>query len=110
MFRSAGEGLMKLLAEPFKRAEHNSLPNPPHRVKVKEEVVDRVERRTGHFARHIEVAEVGTAVPPAGIAATLGIRWTRVLGVTSVLDDNHALAGQELAVPGVAGGQDTVEQ
>ena len=32
---SAGKGLMELQAEFFKRAEHYSLPNPPHGVKVK---------------------------------------------------------------------------
>jgi hypothetical protein len=44
---------MKLLAEPFKRAEHDSLPDPPHGVKVKVEVVDRVERRPGHLSGYI---------------------------------------------------------
>ena len=32
---SAREGLMELLAEFFKRAEHDSLSDPPHCVKVK---------------------------------------------------------------------------
>ena len=41
---------MELLAEFFKRAEHYSLPNPPHRVKVKVEVMQRVEGRGGHLA------------------------------------------------------------
>ena len=37
--RSAGKGLMELQAEFFKRAEHYSLPNPPHRVKVKVQIM-----------------------------------------------------------------------
>jgi hypothetical protein len=50
---SAGEGLMELLAEPFKRAEHDSLPDPAHQVKVKVEVMDAVQRRGRHLASYI---------------------------------------------------------
>ena len=53
VLRSAGEGLMELLAELFKRAEHDSLPNPPHGVKVKVEVVDELQGRRRHLASYI---------------------------------------------------------
>jgi hypothetical protein len=44
---------MKLLAETLERAEHDSLPDPTHQVKVKEEVMDRVEGGGRHLARYI---------------------------------------------------------
>jgi hypothetical protein len=46
---------MELLAELFKRAEQYSLPNPPHRVKVKVEVMHCIQRGSGHFANHEKV-------------------------------------------------------
>ena len=56
---SAREGLMELAAEFFKRAEHYSLPNPPHRVKVKVEIMQRVEGGCRHFSDDKKVAEIG---------------------------------------------------
>ena len=50
---------MELLAEFFKRAEHYSLPNPPHGVKVKVEIMQRVEGRGRHLAGDEKVAQVG---------------------------------------------------
>src|SRR6185503_3886834 len=46
---------------------------------------------------------------PAGRALALGIGRTRVLRVPGVLDGNGAAPGEQLAVPRVPGGQDTVE-
>ena len=41
---------MELLAESFKRVEHNSLSYPSHYVKVEVEVMDGRQRRAGHLA------------------------------------------------------------
>jgi hypothetical protein len=51
---------MELLAEFFKRAEQYSLPNPPHSVKVKEEIMHRIQRGSGHFTRQEKVPEIGS--------------------------------------------------
>jgi hypothetical protein len=51
---------MELAAEFFKRAEHYSLPNSPHGVKVKVQIMQRVEGRRRHFADDEQVPEVGT--------------------------------------------------
>src|SRR3990170_390662 len=98
ILRPAGESLTELLAELFKRAEHYSLPNPPHRVKVKVEVMQRVAGRCRHLAGHEKMTQIGPRKIPAGIAAALGIRGRQVLGVPCVLDHQRALAGQQLAV------------
>ncbi len=50
---------MELAAEFFKRAEHYSLPNPPHGVKVKVEIMQRVEGGSRHFADDKKVPQIG---------------------------------------------------
>jgi hypothetical protein len=49
---------MELAAEFFKRAEHYSLPNPPHGVKVKVDIMQRVEGSGGHLSREEQMAQV----------------------------------------------------
>jgi hypothetical protein len=44
---------MKLRAEFFERAEHDSLPDLTHQVKVKVEVMGGVERRGAHLTGYI---------------------------------------------------------
>ena len=83
---------MELLAEFFKRAEHYSLPNPPHGVKVKVEIMQRVQRRGGHLAGHEKVPQIGARKVPACVAAALRIGRRLVLGVAGVLDDEGPVA------------------
>src|SRR5262245_42008463 len=45
----------------------------------------------------------------AGVAAALAIRWFLVIGVPRIPDVETSLAGEELAVAGVARGHDAVE-
>jgi len=45
----------------------------------------------------------------ARVAATLGIRWFLVIGKARIPDVQTSLAGEELSIAGVAGGQDAVE-
>ncbi len=42
--------------EAFKPPEHYSVPNPSHGVKVKVQIVERIEDTCGHLAREKEVA------------------------------------------------------
>src|SRR4029078_12495301 len=86
----AREGLMELAAEFFKRAEHYSLPNPPHRVKVKVEIMQRVEGRSGHLADDKQVTQIRTRAMSARVAAAVGIGWQEVLGVAGILDGDRA--------------------
>ena len=46
---------MELAAEFFKRAEHYSLPNPPHGVKVKVQIMQRVKGGRVDFTREEKV-------------------------------------------------------
>src|SRR6185436_12665116 len=110
ILRSAGEGLTELLAKFFKRAEHYSLPNPPHGVKVKVEVVQRVEGGGGHLAGDEKVPEVGSRKMPAGVARALRIGRRDIFGVPRVLDDERPAAREELAVSRVARREHAVEQ
>jgi hypothetical protein len=49
---------VEFLPEILERAEHYSLPNPPHGVKVKVEIMQRVEGGRRHLAAQEEVTEV----------------------------------------------------
>jgi hypothetical protein len=49
---------MELLPEFFKRSEHNSLPDTPHGVKVKVEIMDGVQRGRGHLTSDVQVTQV----------------------------------------------------
>ena len=109
MLRSARVGLMELQAEFFKRAEHNSLPNPPHRVKVKVEVVDRVERGRRHLVRYIQMTQIRAGKVPARITTTAGIWRVKVLSITRVLDHQRSPRRQELSVARVPRRQHAVE-
>src|SRR4051812_45776418 len=91
--RSAGEGLMELAAESFKRAEHNSLPNPAHGVKVKVEVMQRVEGSRRHFADDEKVPEIGPRKVPARVAAAIRIGRRHVFRISGVFDRHRSRAG-----------------
>jgi hypothetical protein len=71
--------------------------------------MQRVKGTRAHLAGHEEVSQVRPRVVPAGIAAALRIEGTVVLGVPGVPDIETSLAGEELAVPGVARRQHAVE-
>jgi hypothetical protein len=66
---------MELAAEFFKRAEHYSLPNPPHRVKVKVEIMQRVEGGRRHLSDDKQVSQIGAGEVATGVAAAVGIGW-----------------------------------
>ena len=101
---------MELAAEFFKRAEHYSLPNPPHRVKVKVEIMQRVEGRSGHLADDKQVAQIRTRAMSARVAAAVGIGWQEVLGVAGILDGDRAAAREQLSVSSISSGEHTIEQ
>jgi hypothetical protein len=46
---------METLPEFFEPAERYSLPNPPHGVKVKAQIMQRVKGASGHLAGHGEM-------------------------------------------------------
>src|SRR6266498_963328 len=100
---------MELAAEFFKRAEHYSLPNPPHGVKVKVEIMQRVEGGRGHLPGEEKVTEVRAREVPAGVAGAVRIGGRHVLGVARVFDDDRAPARNELAVARVARREHAVE-
>jgi hypothetical protein len=95
--------------ETFKPPEHYSVPNPSHGVKVKVEVMQRVKGRRRDFSGEKQMAEIGSAKRATGVTRTVGIDRPLVFGVARVLDVDAAGGGEELAVPRIAGGQDTVE-
>jgi hypothetical protein len=64
---------MELAAEFFKRAEHYSLPNPPHRVKVKVEIMQRVEGSSGHLADDKQMPQIGTGEVSTRVATAVRI-------------------------------------
>src|SRR3954462_2015228 len=108
--RSAGEGLMELAAEFFKRAEHYSLPNPAHGVKVKVEVMQRVEGSCGHFTDDEKMAKIGAREVPASVAAAIRIGRRHVFGVAGVLDCHRSATCQQLPIARVPRRQHTIEE
>src|SRR5712691_6111449 len=104
-----GPALMERQPETFKPPEHYSVPNPPHGVKVKVEVMQRVKGCRVHLAGEEEMPQIRARGGAAGVAVACRIRRAVVLGVARVLDVDAALAGEELAVPAVARRQDAVE-
>src|SRR5215468_8128022 len=82
----AGIGLEEYLPELLEGPEHNSLSNPPHGVKVKVQVVQRVKGGRVHLAGDKKIAQIGPRVPPTGRAGTVGIDGPVVFGVPGVLD------------------------
>src|SRR4029079_4883133 len=79
-----------------------SLPNPPHRVKVKVEIMQRVEGRSGHLADDKQVAQIRTRAMSARVAAAVGIGWQEVLGVAGILDGDRAAAREQLSVSSIS--------
>src|SRR6266542_1412063 len=100
---------MKALSKRIKATEFNSVPNRPHGVKVKLDIVDGIERRRGHFAGQKEVPQVGPRTRAAGVATAGLVGWAIVLGVRRVLDVQLAGAGEQLPVTRVARRHDAVE-
>src|SRR6185436_16012748 len=100
---------MKTLPEIFEPAERYSLPNPPHGVKVKAQIMQRVKGASGHLAGHGEVSQIGPGKVAAGIAAARRIGGSIVFRKLRVLDVYGALASEELTVPGVSRRHDAVE-
>src|SRR6185436_6666729 len=100
---------MKTLPEIFEPAERYSLPNPPHGVKVKAQIMQRVKGGSGHFSRFEKVTQIGPGKVPAGIAAARRIGRSVVFGKLRVLDIYRAFAREELTIAGVSRRQDAIE-
>src|SRR6266852_9802363 len=81
-----------------------------HQMQVEVQVVQRGELRAQHLPRQHEVPERAPAEVRAGVARAAVLYRTRVPGVRRVADHELALSGEERPVPGVAGGQDAIEE
>src|SRR6185436_17082046 len=107
---SAAEGLMELAAEFFKRAEHYSLPNPAHCVKVKVEIMQRVEGGGGHLADDKKVPQIGSRKVPAGMTSAVRVGRGHVFRIPGIFDRKRPTAREELTVPCVPCGQHTIKE
>jgi len=88
----------------------NRLPNFSEDVKIKKEVMYGVEDGRAYLLPFIQMAKVAAGEILAGVALTGLIHRPGVIRVFFVLDDNPAFAGEESAVSGIAGGEDTVKK
>src|SRR5687768_11688451 len=86
-----------------------SVPDSPHGVKVKAEIMQRVKGARAHLAGHEDVPEISARVGAARVAAAGRIEGAIVLGVAGVADVDPPFAREELAVAGVARRQHAVE-
>src|SRR5207249_5649505 len=81
-----------------------------HQVQIEVQVVQRGELGAEHLAREHQVPERPPAEARAGVARAAVLDRTRVPGVRGVADHHLALSSEERPVPGVAGGQDAIEE
>src|SRR5215218_4752666 len=95
--------------ETFKPPKRYSVPNPPHGVKVKVEVMQRVKGRRRNLAGEEKMAEIGAGKCATGVARTVLIDRPLVVAIAGILDVDAAAGREQLAVPRIAGGQDAVE-
>src|SRR5688500_4812258 len=93
----------------FEPAERYSLPNPPHGVKVKAQVMQRVKGAAGHFAGPVKVTQIGARKVAAGVTGTRRIDGPIVLRELCVLDIYCAFTSEELAIASVSRRHHAVE-
>src|SRR5438309_8453162 len=103
------EGPERFRPELLESAQTDTLPHPPHHVKVEEQVVHGHEGGGRDLPHEVEVAEVGPARAPAGGAGAVGVGGPGVVPEPRVADREPAFAGGELAVAGAPRGHDAVE-
>ena len=101
--------LVKISPEILKPLKRYSVPNPPKRVKVKAQVMQRVKGGGIDFVSHVQVAQIGPGTGSTGHAPALRIERPFVFDITGVLDIDLAFARKQLAVARIAGRQDAVE-
>src|SRR6185295_15896854 len=101
---------MERQPETVKPPERYSVPNPLQSVKVKVEVMQRVKGGRVDLVRHVQMPQVRARTGRAGVAAARRVERPIVLGITGISDVDASLAGKQLAVAGIAGGEHAVEQ
>src|SRR5690606_14396797 len=106
---STGVRLVELTPEGTEATGLNSLSNRLHGVKVKVQIMHRVQCRGAHFPGKEQVAQVGAGVTAAGRAAALGVGRQRVARVLCVPDHDRTAAREQLAVARVARREHAVE-
>ena len=82
----------------------------PENVKIKMEVMDRVEDGRADLLALEKVAEVGPGEVPAGVAAAGLVKRPPVAGVLEVFDGHPTPAREEGPVSRVPGGEDAIEE
>src|SRR6185295_15558649 len=81
-----------------------------HELQVEVQVVQGVEARAQDFIATVEVAEVGARVVATGVAGAGRIERTHVRVVRAVPDVDDTCRREQVAVAGMARGNDAVEQ
>src|SRR5580700_7491543 len=80
------EACLKVRAESFELSKTDSLPNFPHDVKVKVDVVVGVQDARKRFARGIKVPQICTGIPATNRALTFFVYGPLIVGVTRISD------------------------
>src|SRR6185312_6411581 len=87
----------------------NRPPDRAHQIQVEVQVVDGVQTRAEDLVAAVEVAEVGAAVVPAGVAGAIRVDWTQVGLVHAVADVDDAPGGKQVPVAGMPGRHYAIE-
>src|ERR1700739_4986162 len=99
------EACLKVRAESFETPKTDSLPNLPHYVKVKVDVVVAVQDARERFTGGIKMPQICTRVSAANRSLTFFVYGLWVVCVARVFDEQAALRCEETAVAGAARGQ-----
>src|SRR5262245_3633103 len=92
-----------------KSTGRDRLPYFPDGVKIKGKVVKRVQNGRKMLARHEEMTQIGSGVPAADEARTVGVQRSILFSIARVFYQHSSLAREKATVPRVSRWQDTVE-
>src|SRR5262245_40568945 len=105
----AGRELLEA-AEPVQSARVDGFPRPRHDGGKVGQIVQSIEARREDLAANVEVPHISAGVVPAGDIRALGVQRPGILAELVTLDVYFPLAGEQRAVPRIAGGQDAIEE
>src|SRR5579885_258688 len=97
-------------SEGRERPGGDARPDRAHQRQIEMQVVARVEPAAPDLVAAVEVSQIGAAIVPAGVARTVRIDGPEIVRVRAVADVDDSARHEQVAVAGVASGDDAVEE
>src|SRR5215472_5294611 len=102
------EACLKVRAESSELSKTDSLPNFPHDVKVKVDVVMGIQDACQRLTRGIKMPQICTRIPAANRALTFFVYGPLVVRIARVLDEQASLRREKATMPRAAGGEHAI--